>query len=196
MIKRDRTRRYIIEKTAVIFNKKGYTGTSLSDLSKATHLTKGGIYGNFKNKDEVAIQAFSYNVNNIINAFSTEIENARSCFDKLMAYPKVYRKIYKDVFKNGGCPILNTLCDSDDTHPVLHKMAVETISRWKKTIAHIVGQGKKNKEFKLNTDETSTAEIMISLFEGGGLLAKSSGDESFLLSALTHIEELIESIKR
>ena len=56
------TAQYIIETVAPIFNKNGYAATSLSDLTKATGLTKGAIYGNFKNKEELAIIAFKYNV--------------------------------------------------------------------------------------------------------------------------------------
>ena len=35
------TPEYIIEKVAPVFNKKGYTATSLSEITKATSLTKG-----------------------------------------------------------------------------------------------------------------------------------------------------------
>ena len=48
MSKAKRTKWYIIEKTAEIFNKKGFSGTSLTDLTSATQLTKGSIYGNFE----------------------------------------------------------------------------------------------------------------------------------------------------
>jgi AcrR family transcriptional regulator len=70
MSKSEQTKAFIIEKTAPIFNKKGYAGTSLSDMTEATNLTKGSIYGNFANKDEVALAAFDYNlgrVNGILN---------------------------------------------------------------------------------------------------------------------------------
>ncbi|MCP2807331.1 TetR family transcriptional regulator, partial [Salmonella enterica subsp. enterica serovar Typhimurium] len=60
--KAERTRQYIIDKAAPIFNKKGYAGTSLNDLIEATGLTKGAIYGNFENKDEIALEAFDYNL--------------------------------------------------------------------------------------------------------------------------------------
>ena len=43
MTKADRTRSYIIEQVAPIFNKKGVHGTSLSDITNATGLTKGAI---------------------------------------------------------------------------------------------------------------------------------------------------------
>ena len=58
MSKAEKTRQFIIEKTAPIFNKKGFAGTSLSDMTEATGLTKGSIYGNFADKDEVAMAAF------------------------------------------------------------------------------------------------------------------------------------------
>jgi TetR/AcrR family transcriptional repressor of nem operon len=196
MKKAERTKQYIIEKTAVLFNKKGFAGTSLNDITSATELTKGAIYGNFKNKDEVAVQVFKFNVNKIINTFSTEIESAATCYDKLLAYPKVYRRIYREEFNNGGCPILNTLTDTDDTHPVLHKLAVATVQKWKHTIMEIIKQGKQADEFKENVQEERIAEIMISLFEGGGILAKTSGDENFIMSSLEHIEKLLASIKK
>jgi len=63
--KADRTRQFIVETTAGIFNKKGYAGTSLSDLTQVTGLTKGSIYGNFKNKEEVAVAAFEYNTSKV-----------------------------------------------------------------------------------------------------------------------------------
>ena len=53
MSKAEKTKEFIIEKSAPIFNKKGYAGTSLADIMEATNLTKGSIYGNFENKDEL-----------------------------------------------------------------------------------------------------------------------------------------------
>ena len=56
------TRELIIDKSIPIFNTKGYYATSLSDITQATGITKGAIYGNFKNKDEVASEAWSAEV--------------------------------------------------------------------------------------------------------------------------------------
>ena len=60
--KAEKTSQYIVETTAPLFNKNGYTGTSLSDITDTTGLTKGAIYGNFKNKEELALEAFNFNV--------------------------------------------------------------------------------------------------------------------------------------
>ena len=65
--KSERTKKFIIEKTAPVFNEKGYAGTSMNDLMMVTGLTKGSIYGNFQNKDEVALAAFDYNFGKVLS---------------------------------------------------------------------------------------------------------------------------------
>ncbi|MCA1919526.1 MAG: TetR/AcrR family transcriptional regulator, partial [Flavobacterium piscis] len=84
MSKAERTKNFIIEKTAPLFNMKGYSGTSMSDITAATGLTKGSIYGNFENKDEVAIAAFKFNVKELQDIFASEIEKQSTYKDKLL----------------------------------------------------------------------------------------------------------------
>jgi len=59
--KAERTTAYIIKTVAPVFNKHGYVGTSMSDLTEATGLTKGALYGNFENKEALALSSFEYN---------------------------------------------------------------------------------------------------------------------------------------
>ena len=54
------TKQFIIEKAAPIFNKKGFAATSMNDILEATGLAKGGVYGNFTSKEEIALLAFEY----------------------------------------------------------------------------------------------------------------------------------------
>jgi len=61
MSKAEKTKQYIIEKTATLFNTKGYASSSLSDIITATGLSKGSIYGNFENKEQVALDVYHYN---------------------------------------------------------------------------------------------------------------------------------------
>ena len=47
----EKTRKRIIRAALRLFVRKGYHGTSISDISKSAKLTKGAIYFHFKNKD-------------------------------------------------------------------------------------------------------------------------------------------------
>ena len=51
--KGDLTRQHIIEKSMQLFSVQGYFNTSIAGIVKATGLTKGGLYGHFRNKQEI-----------------------------------------------------------------------------------------------------------------------------------------------
>jgi TetR/AcrR family transcriptional repressor of nem operon len=194
--KAERTRQYIIEKAAPVFNRKGYAGTSLSDLTTATGLTKGSIYGNFKNKDEVAVSAFEHNLGFIIKNLLFNIKKADTPLHKLRAYPKTYRNIYKTVLANGGCPVLNTAADADDLNKDLHASVLKGIEQWKTGLIHIIDKGKAHGEIKAETNAKRVAEIIISLVEGGFAMAKTTGEEGFILNALDEVERIIAAIEQ
>ena len=191
----ERTRQLIIESAAPIFNKKGYAGTSMSDLTTATGLTKGSIYGNFKDKDDVAVNAFQHNIDLIFDFFSKELQTAGSTLDKLLAYPRGFRKIYRMILSYGGCPILNTAVEADDTHAMLRKMAVDVLAKWKKSIVSLIEKGKAEGVIDTATDAQNTAEILITVMEGGSVLGKVTGEESYMLNAIDTAEKMIGDIQ-
>lgn len=194
MNKAARTRQYIIEKAAPVFNKKGITGTSLADLTRATGLTKGSIYGNFRDKDELAVAVFKYNVDNLTHYFARGINSAETYLDKLLAYPNAYRKLYQTMLAFGGCPILNTATEADDTHQTLCRLTAEVIDKWRQTIIKLIENGQKAGEIKPETDAGAVADIMISLFEGGGILSKVTGSENYFTSSINQVEFILQSI--
>jgi TetR/AcrR family transcriptional repressor of nem operon len=193
--KSERTRQFIIEKTAPIFSAKGYAGTSMNDLTNATGLTKGSIYGNFENKDEVAIAAFDYNFGNITNYIATRIRERESAIDKLLVYPETHRQILKLSFLKAGCPLLNTCVDADDTHPVLRDRAVSALKLWRMSVEKIINHGIQTKEIKKNTNATEFAAVLISLTEGAVMQAKVTGKPTELNITMDFLEKMIKDLK-
>ena len=83
MGKAEKTRQIIAEKTAPIFNKKGYSATSLSDLTDATGLTKGALYGNFKDKEEIRMAAFTFAMQEVRTRAQSQIALVKTFKEKL-----------------------------------------------------------------------------------------------------------------
>ena len=195
MSKAERTRQFIIEKTAPVFNQKGYAGTSMSDLTEATGLTKGAIYGNFENKDQVALAAFEYNMELVYRGIRMVLETRSTPLEKLQAFPDFYRSSYpREIFKS-GCPIANTAPEADDTHPSLRKAVNEAIEKWDSGIQKLVKRGIEAGEIKDSVNPASVASLMMSLIEGGILLSKSTGNSRYLKRALDQTDQLLQDIK-
>ncbi|ABQ06389.1 TetR/AcrR family transcriptional regulator [Flavobacterium johnsoniae] len=195
MSKAQRTKQFIIEKTAPIFNMKGYSGTSMSDITEATGLTKGSIYGNFANKDEVALAAFRFNVKKLHDIFAREIEKEKTFKGKLLVYPRLYSDYYDLRVTQGGCPIINTATEADDTHPVLKKKVERVILSWKEQLVYFIEQGILLGEFKAHSiDPEKTALTIIAMIEGTVMIAKITGNLSTLADIMLSVTKIIEDL--
>ena len=194
MSKAERTKNFIIESTAEVFNKKGYAGTSLSDLINVTGLSKGSIYGNFETKEEVALAVFDYNWAKIAELTQQHISNAGSFHDKLMVFAKVYKNVIKDVSTSGGCPVLNTAVESDDTNNLLKDRASKAVIKWEKSISGLIRQGITAGEFKEQTNIRQTSLSIIALIEGGVMIAKVTDDTTAMDSILKTVEILVNQL--
>jgi len=194
MKKAERTRQYIIEQTAPVFNKKGYAGTSLQDISSTTGLTKGSIYGNFEGKDEVALAAFDHNLKKVMNIFSSALSQGSTTREKLLMYVKVYRNWEQYPFPEGGCPMLNTAIEADDTHPALKKKARNAVLSWKKGLTQIIEQGISNKEIRKDTNAEQFALTMIAMIEGMTMIGGLTGKPEYRKLILASLEKMIEDL--
>jgi len=193
MSKAEKTRDYIIEKAAPVFNKKGYAGTSLNDLVSATGLTKGSIYGNFENKDEVATAVFEYNIDGVNRRIAEYVVPKKTAREKLIGITEYYRANWKNVFERGGCPLQNASVEADDNLSFLKPHVQNSISRWAKSIGRIIEHGKENGEFKKNVNSTEHAYMIITLLEGGIMLGKIMNNHKHLFLALDRIVGIINT---
>jgi TetR/AcrR family transcriptional repressor of nem operon len=192
--KADRTRQYIIESTANIFNKKGYSGTSLTDLTDATGLTKGSIYGNFENKEDVALAVFDYNYSRIFSEVRKRMTLATTFRDKVMVYAKVYNHYTMRSFPEGGCPILNTAIEADDTNGKLKEKAAKAVIQWQKNIQELISSGVEAGEFISDADALQLSTSIVALIEGGIMISRVTDDRLALHAVVKTVENLVDQI--
>jgi TetR/AcrR family transcriptional repressor of nem operon len=191
--KAEQTREFIIEKAAPVFNKKGYAGTSLSDIMKVTGLTKGAIYGNFLNKDEVATAVFEFSIRNLNQKISRALQGEIDASTKLRAFTDFYRTNWKIVFEKGGCPVQNASIEADDNLSFMKKSVQRSISGWVQGLSGIIVNGKTNKEFRKDIDAEEYAYTIIGMLEGGIMLAKIMNNQRLLFNALDRIDALVKN---
>jgi len=194
MTKAEKTRNFIVEKTAPIFNMKGYAGTSLNDITAATGLTKGSIYGNFSNKDEVALAAFDYNLHNIVSRVEKEINRQKEVKGKLLVYVNIYQHLLSGVVAEGGCPILNTAIDADDTHPELKARALKAVSGWKNRIMELVEAGIASKEINTDHNPEQIALTIIAMIEGGIMISRLTAKPAYWNLIMDSLKKYVNSL--
>lgn len=188
MSKAEKTKQLIIEKTADVFNSKGYAATSLSDITKITGLTKGSIYGNFDDKEEVVIEAFKFNAKRLRDRMDAAISKEQTAYEQLMAMLNFYKTTWKKAASQGGCPMLNAATEADDHLLFLRDAVKENFIAWQKKVSAIIEKGKEEGSFKADLQAETYAYTFIMLIEGGILLSRT-------LNQITHLNTVLDRVK-
>lgn len=189
------TKQFIIERVSPVFNTKGYVGTSMQDIMDATGLTKGGVYGNYKSKEQIAYAAFDFNVEKVMIELGKRVSDERNAPDKLQAVLKYYKTYFYTPPIAGGCPMLNMAIEADDTHPGLRVKVMGALDTLRSALVHILRRGQEFKQIKEDTDIQRFATIFISTIEGGIMMSRTYQDFGYLKDCLAHLSALVEGIK-
>ena len=190
--KAERTSAFIIETVAPIFNRQGYVGTSMSDLTEATGLTKGALYGNFENKDDLALKAFQFNRDRLVAALEEALGDSGSALDKLLRLTEFYRHYDTFTMKMGGCPVLNVGVDAQHNHRQLAAAARETARTIEGMIALVLEDGSKNNELKLPVPPLQFAKQFYTMIQGAVAMATIMMDRKYLLNTIAYLEYLLK----
>ena len=190
--KAERTTAYIIETVAPIFTKLGYVGTSMSDLTDATGLTKGAIYGNFENKEALALSAFEYSSKKLLQKLDEILSSEGSSLDKIFALTEFYRH-YDEFTKDlGGCPILNTGVDAQNNNKLLAAASKEAVKEIEGKIALVLENGANSNELKLPVTPLQFAKQFFTMIQGAIAMSTITRDRKYLVNTIAYLEVLVK----
>ncbi|GET38920.1 TetR/AcrR family transcriptional regulator [Microseira wollei] len=194
MSKASDTRAYIIMKAAELFNQKGFAGSSMADVMKATGLQKGGIYNHFQSKEELAIASFDYAVDLLHQRYRQVLRSSPNSISRLLAFIDAFCEIYDDPPLKGGCPIMNAAIEQDSHQAALHERAIAAMNQWRDFLCKIVARGIDRGEISPRVHPDEIATLTIGTLEGGLMLSQLYGDRIYLQRSAEHLRQYFQQL--
>lgn len=193
MLKSERTRLHIIETVAPIFNKKGYSAMSLSQITQAAGLTKGAIYGHFESKEELAIEAFRYCIRTVLKDLNAHVATGNTALDRLINVSNFYKNYYSYCKKFGGCPILNIGIDSKYQQNSISNLVRSYNERILDKFTNLIEIAKEASQVKEDVDSQMYAKRFSYMIEGAAYMSHVMKDESYLYDVSDVMKTIINS---
>ena len=190
-----RTRQRIVELCAPVFNRQGYAGASMRDLIGATGLEKGGIYNHFGSKEQLALEAYDYALSRVTEGLARSQDGATDAVDRLQRMIRAFAKFARKPAISGGCPIMNTAIEADDTHPELRDRARASMTLWHRLIGRIVKDGIAAGTLAAGTDPYALAALLTGSLEGGLMLSRLYDDPAHMDRVVDHLIAHAESLR-
>ena len=192
MTKGEETRQFIIERSAPVFNKKGLAATAMSDIMKATRLSKGSLYVHFDNKEVLAACVVDYNMEVLAKKVQAALSGHRHPKDQLFAYLDLYDNPALPPME-GGCPMLNFGSEADDTNEAIKQQVARYMEQSQATLAAILKKGIRQGVFKAGWDYKAFATVMFAMIEGGVLISRTSGEHRRMRTIIRSLKQMIEA---
>jgi TetR/AcrR family transcriptional regulator, transcriptional repressor for nem operon len=192
--KAERTRQHIIEQTAPVFNCKGFAGTSLTDLTEKTGLTKGALYSHFENKEDIAHAAFQYAMDKVRELVHSKISAFRTYKSQLTALLDFYSEYVFEPPVPGGCPLLNAGVEVDDDHSSMRRIVVQEIVKTVDFIETLLANGKSAGEFRNDTKPRELAYTIFCVIEGAIMFSRAERSREPMEIVIAHCKKLLDQI--
>jgi TetR/AcrR family transcriptional regulator, transcriptional repressor for nem operon len=178
MSKGEQTRQRILERAAPLLNRQGYQSAPVSEIMRVTGLQKGGLYNHFESKEELALAAFDLLMERVNHKVLEVHRSHSSPIAQLLAHIQLIAS--GATHTEGGCPIANSMVESDDSNPALRKRVAKVLEQWRALITNTVAKGIVAGEVRADVNPDEVATRIIAAVEGAQLLSNFNGDARYL----------------
>lgn len=167
----------------------------MGDIIKATGLSKGGVYGNFSSKEDIAVAAFQHAVEQVHQQVRARTRVIEHPIDKLKAVVYFYKEHAAQPPIEGGCPIQNTAIEADDGNLLLREHAIKAVGIWHSRIAETIKNGQHQGQIHADASAEDFATQFIATLEGGIMLAQLHKDSHYFNPVAQLLLQMIEQLQ-
>jgi TetR/AcrR family transcriptional regulator, transcriptional repressor for nem operon len=189
------TKNTILRESANLFNTKGYKATSISDITRATGLTKGAIYRHFESKSDLEQQALRRLSKTMFTELGGSIQEASNFQLKMEAIFEFFSNYMATPLYEGGCPLMNVSIETDDdTNTLLRDQASRMLTKLRSSVARLLENGVKNDQVHADIDISTYTTVFIATLEGGIMMSKLERDDRSIHQIIDHLRTVVRSI--
>ena len=197
LTKGNQTRRNIVEESLQLFSVKGYFNTSISDILKATGLTKGGLYGHFASKEDIWFAVYEEAVRIWKDIVFAGIRSNSDPVQRIELFIEndINNYLGANVFE-GGCFFLNMLVELSGQSDSMSHHILGGFVRLSELLHSWLEEASKKDILKDSLDLDEVANFIVISLNGAAAMYTSSRDESILKQTILQLHFYIENLKK
>ena len=196
--RRSTSREKIVTESLKLFSLKGFNNTSISDILRATGMSKGGFYNHFKSKEELFVAVLSEAQRVWRHQNLAGLDKVARHIDKVKKILLNFQNRYlKDsVHFPGGCVFITLSVELDDQIPHLSSRLSEGFGKTKALIKRHLDRAMEAGEIRSEVSTGPVAEILFSSILGASVVYGMDKSDSQLGKTMKSLIGYLESIER
>jgi TetR/AcrR family transcriptional regulator, transcriptional repressor for nem operon len=187
--KGDLTRQHILEKSMQLFSVQGYFNTSIDGIVKATGLTKGGLYGHFRNKEEIWYAVYD----ECVRIWKGVVfQGVRHISDPLGRIDRVVENSLKHYLGGGifagGCFLFNALVEFAGQSPAMSNHVLKGFKAFAALLRRWLKEAEQQGALRDGLDLDGIATFLVISMNGAAPLYAASRDPAVWQQTLAQLQ--------
>lgn len=170
----------VSEVVAHVFWARGYRGTSLEEICKATGLMRGSLYGAFGDKHGMLLAAIDHYSNGSIAQLAARLNTPEPADRSLRAALMHYTRSASALEGLDGCFIVNTTLEMMPDDTALYSRIESFMSRTLTLLTAAVIRGQAEGVFNPALDEKAVGDFLLCMIQGLRVFGKMVHEEARL----------------
>ncbi len=191
------TRQDIIEKSMQLFSVKGYFNTSVNDILAVTGLTKGGLYGHFRSKEDIWYAVYDKAVTiwrDIVLKGAEEITDPLKRIEKTVEND-MKNYLGADVF-DGGCFFFNMLVELSGQSSSMAGSILKGFVKFSGLIKDWLKEADQKGMVKEGLDLDEIANFIVIALNGAAPLYAATRDPYVWKQTISQLHYYIDQLRR
>jgi TetR/AcrR family transcriptional repressor of nem operon len=185
LTKGERTRERILEITEPMVLSRGFVGTSIDDILKATGLTKGAFFNHFASKAELAralVERYAHNDYTLFEGFAAAAD-AQS--DDPLEATMIFLRLFEEFLEAldeplPGCVFAAYTYESQQFDPSIAEFIAESFRNWSALYEDKFAAVLASRTPRMPVTARELAETMMAIVEGGLILSRVYCDPAYI----------------
>jgi AcrR family transcriptional regulator len=176
--RRQQTRDYLLQAAAHVFAERGFHGASLDDVAALAGYSKGAVYSNFKNKEDLFLALLGWR-------YSQEMDALRSTLQASDAPPESRLPEFVDLIRKQGVAAgdnFGTLYEEFHLYALRNPAARAKLAELDRKdiaeVARVIESERERQGFKPIESPSHAARIVVALMRGVGMMRALDPDEA------------------
>jgi TetR/AcrR family transcriptional regulator, transcriptional repressor for nem operon len=191
------TRQNIIKHATQLFSVKGYYNTSMADILKVTGLSKGGLYGHFRSKEEIWYAVYDECVGIWKSIVFDGVKGTSDPLDRIERVVENSMRHYlgADLFA-GGCFLINSLVELSGQSATMSDRVIEGFKNFSELLRLWLEEAEQKALLKDGLNLTAIAGFIVISLNGTAPLYASTRDSAIWKQTIAQLHFYIEHLRK
>jgi len=183
----------VLNSAMQLFWRKGYATTSIKDLTNATNLQPGSLYGTFKNKRSLFLQSLDFYFVNLYKSITKILQSESAPLERINNFFDYFIKEAKNDNNRKSCLLVNTLLEIPPEDREINKLVSDMFIKIENEFSKVLLEAQIKGDLDKKSEPQALAKMLVSGIFGLQVYNRMQPDQQGLKKI---INNLLSTLKR